>query len=279
MRNRIAAFVAVAFILLGFGAATPAYAAGGPHYYAGYRQTLTPAQQALATGATIQAQTWAATTPADGSKVNFGEISVQKDGTFDQVVEAGYMNRNAASLPKLFVNYWNLGASGGINNGFTACISSAVAGCSLPAWILPNANLSNNGSYTLRWWYTHVGTSSEGWWLSVKPTGPIPTGKQEWIGYFAKAKWGGTPSSIGVIQVFGEAYDTATPPAMAMGTGTCPTVGGGALFSGFLINGLTAGDLDLDQTNVTSDPAYYNTATPSNTGFRYGGPADPTPPC
>lgn len=249
--------------------------AGGPHYYAGYRHTLDVGEQAAAQGATVKMQAWSATTPADGTKQNFGELSVQNSNA---IVEIGYMNRWNSSLPQLFVNGWNGSTSFGINTGFTACTSTAVAGCAKPAWILPGANVSNSGQYQIKWWYTHVGFAdgSEGWWASVVPSGGVPTGKQEWIGYYKKsAKWPGvTASGVTVTQVFGEAYDESTPPTVAMGTGSCPNgSGGGALFN---LYDLVPSSTATFTSNVTSDPTYYNVAEGGvdTNLFRYGGRTD-----
>lgn len=261
-----------------------ALATSPPYFYAGYRQDLTTTQEASATGMQIRMQAWrnAVTLPAQHS---IGEVALQKNGASkDVTIEAGYRSVDGASNLTVWAGVWVNGAFQGYNSAFTACTSSAVPGCSLPSWIPLGNNLSSGGQYTLKLWYTHVGTSSEGWWLYVQGSGACPAGKQCWLGYFSKNLWtSAVPAQNPLdanqyMQVFGEVYDP-NGPGTAMGTGNCPNgSGGGALWDQYGLIGLTAADSDLDQFNVTSTPASYNVAEATDTSYRYGGTVDTGPP-
>jgi hypothetical protein len=124
------------------------------------------------------------------------EISVQGGVGNGDIVEIGWTVDPGNQSARLFVYHW-------INFGQT-CYN----GCGWVQWnpsITPGMNLTT-GSQTYMG-YVFFGGNWWGWY------------EDQWVGYFPGSEWKGDYNRVGLIQWFGEVYDTDPTPATDMGNG------------------------------------------------------------
>jgi hypothetical protein len=283
----LAAFVAVLGGLT--VASSPAQAAGGPYYYAGFSQDLTAAQEALATEVKANVTAYAITTTLGTHAL--GEISVHTDdgatpianSNRNGVVELGYTQANGSGLTifvSRFVNSVWGGSYVGSGDGFVKCTKVVPYTCaSLPANLSPGDALTSGTAYAMFLAYKNVGQPDEGWWLGANPqsTG-CPAGKTCWLGYYPKALWSAASPAVSFtkpafVQAFGEVHNTAAPASvctnMADGNFGGPATGG--VIGSVSYTGLPTSDVNLN-LGTTSDPSMYSAFSLSGRTFRYGGP-------
>lgn len=262
--------------------------------HAGGGMLLDATEAASSPGMTARHQAWNMPTGVVGSDCTstlsemwVGSADSSGATTTDVVIGAGAMSACGTTAPVFAIEAYRNGTwLGWVNNGgtneFTACTSSAVAGCSFPAWKQPYASLSSNTQYTMKIVYQHQGTSSEGWWVWLQGPGAIPAGYQGWIGYYRKGIWANaaspanqgwsgsyTPWRLG----FGEVHDprAAGSRCVDMGNGNYPNGSGNGAIMDSISAQVPGVSTDFTEQTVWDDPSIYGLDNRTGTSYRYGG--------
>jgi hypothetical protein len=281
MLKKIALILAVAVGgILGFD--LPAQASGGPYYYAGFDQDLSPAQASVVTEVKGSMPAYSIVTTAGTHAL--AEFAITTDNgatpvaapTRAGVVEVGYENTNGGGV-KVFVSrfvnsVWG-GSYVGVGDGFVACTKTSPYSCGTPANLSPGDALTSGASYI--WTVTY---SSGSWWLAVQPSAGCPAGKTCFLGRYPGTLWSAASPPVAFtrpdyVRAFGEVYNTAPTASVCtnMGDGNYGTATTGAVVGSVTYTGLPTSDVQLTASTV-SDPTMYSAASLSGRTFRYGGP-------
>jgi hypothetical protein len=258
---------------------SPASAAGGPYYYAGFVQDLTPAQAAATTEVKGNMTAYSITTTAGTHAL--GEFSVQTDNgagtpTRDGVVEVGYTQANGGGLTVFvsrFVNSVWGGSYVGSGDGFVKCTKVSPYSCGSAANLNPGDALTSGTTYIMTATY-----SSGAWWLAAQPSAGCPAGKTCFLGYYPGTLWSAASPAVSFtrpdyVQAFGEVYNSAAPASVCtnMGDGNYGTSTTGAVIGSVTYTGLPTTDVQLTG-KIETDPSMYTAYSLSGRTFRYGGP-------
>ncbi|HET7529237.1 MAG TPA: neprosin family prolyl endopeptidase [Candidatus Saccharimonadales bacterium] len=215
-------------------------------YYAGGRQYAT------ATGATVTLSQAQPVVPEQVNAENHSlmELAVQSaDGR--QIVEVGWVvdkTMNGDDLPHLFVYHWVDGQTSCYNAcGFVQLSSSTVPGQTVQAGV--------TGSYGINY-------SAGSWNITYNGAG---------LGYFPGSLWGGSFTSLGFVQVFGEVAVSvsSTTKCIQMGNALPGTNPGSAKISNFALVGSAT---PVALSPFATYPSSYSYGFASARGLNLGGP-------
>lgn len=268
----------------------------GTYSHSGGGMLLNATDAAASNGLASRVQAWSNSTTGIYSGTcshSLGEVwvgSADSSGVTTDDVVIGMSARTYCgnSSPKLQVeayrNGTHLGWATPTTGEFTPCTTGGVNGCVDPAWITIDNALSSNSQYEMKIQYAHVGTSSEGYWIWVKGSGAIPSGKQGWLGFYRKGIWANAaaPASNGWTGAytpwrlaFGEVTDPRASGSRCtnMGTGSMPGTGTGAIIDQLAVLPTTV-STDFTQQTIWEDPTIYGLADRSASQLRYGGPGE-----
>lgn len=195
--------------------------------------------------------------PKVGSKDyhSLAELAVESPDD-QQIVEVGWIvarDVNGDSLTHLFVYHWVNGEGTCFNGcGFVPTTTTYKAGGTVKVGTTGSYAISYSGS---AWVVTYNGVE---------------------LGYFPESLWGGSFTTIGVAQVFGEVSSSSpTRPLSQMGNGILGTSTKGATMSAFnLINANVKPTLSYAdaQAPMVYKIGHYNTACTSSCAMNFGGP-------
>lgn len=268
------------------------------YFYAGMRQTVPAGMVATTDGLYANMDVWQATTNGNPDH-SLGEISIQKDGGLDGVIEAGYWNDNGSTGgPRLFVSRWTNGTWGGDYNGVTdGFIKCTTATCGANSVVTLGTNVTSGVLRKFLIQHVSFGAGATGWgvWMNTTSSGTCTGGAGTtcWVGYYPDSLWtGASPpvsfTTVGFAQVFGEVTNDdsvdGTPQgtcsnmgsASGSGTATNPTSTVGAAMGSLQFTGSSVPTVDFSSYVVTNS-SYYNmvpitSGSPARTiAMRYGG--------
>lgn len=188
-----------------------------------------------------------------GDSHSLAELAVESaDGR--QIIEIGWTvdptQPTRDQLPRLFIYHWVNGVGTCYNGcGFTASGSTGITpGMALTASSTPVQFAIEY--YQGNWWYGYNGS---------------------WFGYLPESTiWGGTFTSAGLVQIFGEVASTTARPCTDMGNGTIGSNAAATAVTGVGYYGASAA-VNLGRGTV-DDPTLYDSQVTSTSSFRYGGP-------
>ncbi|HEX4726845.1 MAG TPA: neprosin family prolyl endopeptidase [Jatrophihabitans sp.] len=188
-----------------------------------------------------------------GDSHSLAELAVESADA-RQIIEIGWTvdptQPTHDQVPRLFIYHWVNGVGTCYNGcGFVPSGSTGITpGMALTASSTPVQFAIQY--YQGNWWYGYQGN---------------------WFGYLPEASiWGGTFTSAGLVQIFGEVASTTARPCTNMGNGTLGTNAAAAAVTGVGYYNTTSA-VNLARGTV-DDPTLYDSQVTSTSSFRYGGP-------
>lgn len=181
------------------------------------------------------------------------ELAVESaDGT--QIVEVGWIvaqQVNNDNLPHLFVFHWVNGQSTCYNGcGFVPYANAKIAA---------GAKIKSSGVGSFE-----INFSANKWIVYYNGSR---------VGYFPESIWGGSFTSIGLAQVFGEvAGSVSNPPQTQMGNGVLGSKANSNVMENFSLIG-TSVKPKLN-TYIIADQTVYDSGKVKATSLNYGGPGN-----
>ncbi len=186
---------------------------------------------------------------------SLGEIAVESADN-QQIVEIGWdvdSGVNGDLEPHLFAFHW----INGVGTCYDGCDFVQVSTTRTPGMRVAPGEVDEYA----------IAYANGNWNLSYQG---------ELIGYFPGTEWGGTFTTAGLVQWFGEVSAGSTTPCTQMGNGTFGSAAGAATMTGLYEIGATGTHTpaQIEQIVVTSPTAYLDGAVTA-TGFAFGGPGFP----
>lgn len=239
------------------------------YFYAGGSQIIGSAP--YPTGAYANSNVKAPFLVTGGTQHTLLELSVQKDGSRDGIVEIGwnvddslYGNTN----PHFFTFAWKSGSGLGYQSGgYVAC---TVITCGAVPVYAAGGTATAGTSYQFR--IEHRTTPTAGWWIWISPTAGCTAGLSCWAGYWPDTLWTASPSvtftSATVVQAFGEntINGGTVGPCSDMGSGdlgsSAPSPESRAYWGSF---SLVGGPTPFLTAFPPSNPAAWNNSTLTGT--------------
>ncbi len=186
---------------------------------------------------------------------SLGEIAIESADD-QQIVEIGWnvdASVNGDLEPHLFAFHW----INGVGTCYNGCDFVQMSATRMPGMRVVPGEVDEYG----------IAYANGNWNLYYQG---------ELIGYFPGTEWGGTFTSAGLVQWFGEVSAGSMTPCTQMGNGAFGTASGAATMTGLYIIDAQGAQTpaQIEQIAVTSPTAYVDGAVSSD-GFAFGGPGFP----